>query len=356
MIMKTYDELTEEELKLVGDEFQISTEELTRRKIKKWLKEHSYLAFRNEIRKSVIGQTALDDVMICIYLYLEKIANGLSKAETILLTSPSGCGKTETYRAVREYLRKELPFLPCYLFDVSSLAETSYRGAHIAQLMEGLFEGKETNGIGIVWLDEFDKKVIPSFESGGSNSNAAVQREMLTVLEGRDVNKYSRSEEILATVNTNNTLFIALGSFDHVREERTEESKEMGFGASGEAVEHYDSITRQDLIDGGGIYELIGRITTIFNYVPLDEKSVRKIIELIRNDEENEFNIFVELKESTVKKLLESANTKYGCRLIRSTMHERLLSQYKVILEKRLNRNNVQIVLDEAGDRVEKIA
>lgn len=68
-----------------------------------------------------------------------------------------------------------------------------------------------SDGTGIVFLDEFDKKLLPSYSSQGENINAAVQSQLLTMIEGRiiRINRYE--------IDTNKTMFVGLGSFDEYR-------------------------------------------------------------------------------------------------------------------------------------------
>lgn len=46
-----------------------------------------------------------------------------AKANTII-TAPSGCGKTETFRAIRDYFRKHNINLPIYQYDMIKLGAT----------------------------------------------------------------------------------------------------------------------------------------------------------------------------------------------------------------------------------------
>ena len=294
----TYREkLCEEDRQLFRDgEVSISQEELTRRKIGRWIKTTSFVQFRNEIRKSVIGQETLDMVLFSIYFYLERVSRGLSIADSILLTAPSGCGKTETYRSVKRYFEKELSFLPCYQIDAGQLTETGFKGADPIYVVGGLLASPETNGIGIVWIDEIDKKVLPSYESRGGNVNAKVQYGLLTILEGSICPP--KKESCSTCVDTNNTLFIGLGAFDFVRNNKKHEAVEIGFGKERDQTDHYDVITREDLIEAGACYEFVGRFSSIFSYHKLSENSLRKIIQLMVVEESEMMGIEIKTEES----------------------------------------------------------
>ncbi len=326
------------------------TGEKIRQTICKWLKNTSFVDFRNAIKKSVIGQEELENVLLSIYTYLEKIGRGYSNADAILLAAPSGCGKTETYRAVRSYFKDEIPELPCYQVDLSGITQSGFQGKETDSILRELFYHSNTNGIGLVWLDEIDKKIIPTYESNGGNVNAHVQYELLTMIEGRECESGSN------VIDTNNTLFIGLGAFDFFRNDRENEPNEIGFGSERKEVDHYEGISRENLISAGGCYELIGRFSSIYNYRKLTDDDVRRIINLIREKEEEDMDLTVEIDETAVKEFVSMNNSKFGCRLIRSKVHNRIMSQVKIIKCKRLNTKKYKVVLSASGDRVDKIA
>ena len=343
-----------EDQKLVKNgETTISTETLTRRKIGIWIKKTSFSQFRNAIQQIVVGQENLEMILFNIYVYLERISQGYSNADSILLTAPSGCGKTETYRAVKQYFAKELPCLPCYQVDASQFTETGFKGADPIWIVGGLLEKEETNGIGIVWIDEIDKKILPSFESNGSNVNAKVQHSFLTIMEGSICPP--KKDGGSKSVDTNNTFFIGMGAFDYVRDSKKNASIELGFGADRRETDHYDVITREDLIDAGACYELVGRFSAIYSYHRLAEKDIRRIINMIVAQESAIMEVGVLIEEPFIRTLLKENNSKYGCRLIRSSIRERVLTQYKVIKERRYSKKHYRIVLNGTIDRVERV-
>ena len=61
------------------------------------------------------------------------------------------------------------------------ITEEGIVGAGSSILVDELMENG-TNGYGIVFMDEFDKKLIPSFAEG-ANTSAAVQNQLLTIIE-----------------------------------------------------------------------------------------------------------------------------------------------------------------------------
>ena len=128
----------------------------------------------------------------------------------MILAAPSGSGKTETYRAFKDYFKKRIPALRLTISDVSNLTATGYRGAEPSSIVEP-FLGCGLEPIGIVFMDEFDKICTPSYNANHGDVHLEVQHNLLTLVEG------SRVETKQGYVNTNKLLFIGMGSFDQFR-------------------------------------------------------------------------------------------------------------------------------------------
>ena len=284
------------------------------------MKTVSFLEFCKEIEKRVIGQEEVKRVCYNIYHYLELIAKGSRKSLPFILAAPSGCGKSETYRAVKDYFNKELHFLSCIYVDASELTEAGYKGNNPETVVNGLLERPNSNGIGIVFLDEMDKKMIPSYNSMGQNVNAAVQHGLLTIIEGREVTATNHSE---VRVNTNNTLFIAMGAFDFVRASK-EEEKFISLGETKGKRDHFDGITREEMLEAGAVNELVGRFQSIINYHRLTEESVRKIVDLNVKELSEEFDINIFVRDDVYSAMYAVSNGKFGCRLLKSILRERV--------------------------------
>ena len=335
--------IEEEELK------SMCSGESIRAQLATWCRKTTFPDFLEEIRKSVIGQEELEDVALAVYAYIEKMGRGSTHANSILLAAPSGCGKTETYRAMKEYFKHEIPGLPCYQVDVSAITQTGFIGESAESILNELYQHKETNGIGLVWLDEIDKKILPTYEPNGGNVNANVQYELLTIIEGRENQRNS------AKIDTNNTMFIGLGAFDYFRKRKSEEINEIGFGSVRKKHEHYDRINRRGMIEAGGSYEFIGRFASIFNYHKLSDHDTEEIIYLMRTKEEESLDIKIEIREDALETFVAMNNSQFGCRLIRSAIHDRVMQQYKVLKMKRLKAERYRIVLSEEGDGLVEI-
>ena len=132
--------------------------------------------------------------------------------------------------------------------------------------------------MGLVFLDEFDKIIMPERTSTGENPNLLVQYHILTMIEGATIS-CEVERGIKKDINTHKLMYIGMGSFDYFREEKKKDASSIGFGLSSNDIEHYEPITREEIIKAGGCYELIGRFTLIVNYDKLTTKAINGIID-----------------------------------------------------------------------------
>lgn len=329
-------------LKAVGAEFARSPICM---QIRRWLANTPFAEFAEAICKRVRGQENTKLIALNVYNYLECVVQGRRHNSNLLLTAPSGCGKTETYRAIREYFKVKVPKLIVYQVDMTSVTEEGYRGKDAEYLVEPLLAAKDSYGIGIAFLDEFDKKIVPSYAYGGMNLNAAVQAQILTMLEGRVV---SGSDEDYTPIDTANTLFIGLGSFDACRVKKAEKARStIGFGGGcAKDTDHYDEITREDIIELGASYEIVGRIPLILSYHRLDEETLDLVIDDMLAREGETWDCKVTVSKEMRALLHEEANGAYGCRTLANRIHDKLMPTY---LELRIAGVDLQSYTIELG-------
>lgn len=285
-------------------------------RIREWIKEHSYNDFYEAVSARVIGQENLKVALTNIYMYLGSIAEGKRiSRNNFILAAPSGCGKTETYRAIKDYFKMHIPSLPISLIDINQITGEGFVGKNTNYIVSDL-KFSYPNGIGIVFLDEFDKRLIPCYTLHGENVNRQIQGQLLLAIEGAEIDG----------VDTNKTMFIGLGSFNEVRMMKAKKRKEKKFGFGQDDVsstyDHYSRITREDMIELGASYELIGRFTSVLDYDRLPSDAIDKIIELRLKEISEEFDIKVSVSNEMRRYIHENSNTEYGNRLIRSMILE----------------------------------
>lgn len=311
-----------------------------RSEIKKWLANNSYNDFLHAISNRVKGQVDLERFLANVYHYFTVIAAGGVPNNNVLLAAPSGCGKTETFRALRDYFKDHLPNLPIAQVDMTGITEEGFKGENTKDVVRCLAEKEQTKGVGIIFLDEFDKKLIPSYTSSGNNVNAAVQAQLLTLIEGREL--AARSE----IINTANTLFVGLGSFDTCRSKRSDVPKSLGFCAGEEQpVDHYEDISREDMIQLGASYELLGRFSMIVNYHKLNAQTIDSIIDENAKNIGKSIGYSVHITDEKRAELHAQANGKFGCRLLHSAILDGVMKVYPELLKGNCRKGYYTIVL-----------
>ena len=223
---------------------------------------------------------------------------------------------------------------------MSTITEQGYKGKNPDDIFT-LLRHNSDEGVAIVFLDEFDKKLLPSIASGGINVNMAVQSQILTLIEGRKEHN----------IDTGKTLFIGMGAFEACRTRKEEAGKHMGFGNENDAsVSHYADISRQDMIDIGAAYELIGRFSMIVNYHELANEAVDRIIDMTVNRVSNSIKCEILLSEEMRCELHDNANSRYGCRLIESIIRENAMRGYLMIQTAGDDPRKCSIVIDNASN------
>lgn len=328
-----------EEGSLTGQaqDYAVSLDSKVTTQIYSWLDTVSFNSFVSDIKKQVIGQEGLEDVLLNVYLYLFNQIRNKTISNNILLAAPSGCGKTETYRALCRYFRKHIPALPVAQIDITSITPEGYAGGNSEDILRSL-KDKESDGVGIIFIDEFDKCMVPHMTKGGSDLNEGVQDMLLTIVEGRDV----------AGIDTNKTMFIGMGSFDVIRKNRREEKQPIGFvqdHTPKRSLEHYSEIAIEDMKELGAIPELLGRFVTVVNYHKLTEEAVDSIISLNVNRLSDVFGIKIILSEETRKNLHLQANSVYGCRMFHNILHTKAVSEVKPHLIRGVKLENITITV-----------
>ncbi len=320
--------------------------------IRLWLESIPYSEFCAEISDKVLGQEGVHNIVSVIYTYLRNLSKKRQISCNLLMAAPSGCGKTETFRALRDYFKIYIPALPIYQKDASQITEAGYRGPDPEEILDGLFDRAETNGAGIVFMDEFDKKLFPSHTSNGDNVNRNIQYQLLTMIEGA-VFTPNRKHAKNDSIDTRNTLFIGMGAFSPCREAKEEESRhrDIGFGngAEKEASDHYAVITKEDMIKAGGAYELLGRFSYVVNYHKLEAKFIDMIIDRYARELSDTIGCEVFVADEMREALHENANGEYGCRVLMGLLQETVMPLLNDIYSLGIETDSCEIIVEGPG-------
>lgn len=325
---------------------------MAKKQIYDWIITDPYREMLSYVQSRVMGQEDIVSVVTNIYTHLRRMIGQTlnmrmqtrSGSNNMLLCAPSGCGKTETYRAIKDYFADRIPLLAVHIVDVSSLTPAGFRGSEPSSVVAPLV-GYGLEPIAIVFMDEFDKICTPSYTADHSDMHLEVQHNILTMVEG------SRVETACGVIDTKNILFIGAGSFDGFRKVReSNEKSEIGFQKDeNKKSDHYAPVTRENIITSGGCYELIGRFSYIVNYHPLDKEIVLNIIDRNRELIANDFGCELILERKVLTELCEQAGSKFGCRLLDSLMRDPVLKAYGDALQSDTYGDVLVITLKDLG-------
>ena len=253
--------------------------------IKKKLKKPTQII--EELNKSVIGQdNAKKKLAVEIYKHFNRIVHHNSNIEknNILLTGPSGTGKTFIIKNILEYL--DIPYV---IVSANSFSSTGYRGKDVQSILKELVSKAGSifkAQYGIVFIDEVDKIKVKDTEN--DINGRCIQEELLTMTEGQTVTIDSDIEEY--EIDTRNILFICGGAFNGieniVKKRLKIGEKAIGFTVSptkgNTDIKLREQINAADLESFGLIPEFIGRFPEICNLVPLTKEDYFSI--LIKKD------------------------------------------------------------------------
>ena len=219
---------------------------------------------KGKLDEYVIGQDKAKKVMaVAVYNHYKRAFLGGSDPDgvvieksNILMIGPTGSGKTYLVKTLAKLLD-----VPLAIADATSLTEAGYIGDDIESVVSKLLAaaGNDVKRAekGIIFIDEIDKKKQTNTRDVSGES---VQQELLKLLEGSTVevpvgSNQKNAMTPMATVNTDNILFICGGAFpdlENIIKERLTKKSSMGFGAA--LKDSYDNdpdllshVTNEDL-------------------------------------------------------------------------------------------------------------
>lgn len=263
-------------------------------------------AIKAYLDEYVIGQDKLKrDVAVAVYrhyLRREYVRQGGDKAGNIkidksnmLILGPSGSGKTECVRAFTNMLG-----VPMYVADANKLTQTGYVGDDVESMLQGLIAAAggdlEKAQWGVLVIDEIDKIARKSGRGASGYRDVTgegVQQALLKMAEGSLVSVPQGSSRMVSVdqpvtmFDTNNVLFICLGSFegglDEIVKRRVNQGTKLGFGTSHKKrdiskTEVYELANEDDILEFGVIPELKGRLPVMTTTLPLTEDELLRIL------------------------------------------------------------------------------
>ena len=287
--------------------------------VEKFLEKNSPKTIYDYLNTYIVGQDkAKMQISIGVYYYLKKLVNPdmVDTNNNMLMVGPSGCGKTEIVRVLQKFLP-----IPVIIYDIASLTCAGYKGDSKDNILRPL---AGTNGIALVFLDEFDKICTPNITASGTNFSYETQGQILSMIEGNTI----PIDDGEAYINTRNTLFIAGGAFENMEiASKKKNSKETIIGFATNNIEenedediHNYKVAITDVIKYGLRTELAGRFSSIITLYPLTEEELHGVIMKYISYYEKMLNKKISFKKNELN--TEIKTNVLGCRHIKQIIYE----------------------------------
>ena len=324
---------------------------------------------RKEVKDVIKGEDkAVEDVTRAIIINQNSL-NPKHKSH-ILITGPSGTGKTEIMNIISKRLD-----LPCFKADATAYTKEGYVGKSIPSMLKGLLNAAngdlEKAEHGILIVDEIDKKL--STDKSEKVSGVDVLYSMLKMMD-RDIIELEISngiQEKQLLFDTSNLTIVFMGAFADIYKQKEEEKKQkeeeskkkIGFfldntdekankktktqKKKSRIIEESETkkedkiiLTNDDLIKAGMPAEFLGRIPVITS---TEELSIENLVEILYKskggtiEEEKEFckglGITLKFTDGYIKEIARQAKaTKTGARNLRKLVRESIAPAYDEIL------------------------
>jgi len=304
----------------------------------------------------VIGQEQAKKVMsVAVYNHYKRVFYKDSpetgdediriEKSNILMIGPTGSGKTYLVKTLARLLD-----VPLAIADATALTEAGYIGDDIESVISKLLAAADNDvekaERGIVFIDEIDKIAKKKNTNTRDVSGESVQQELLKLLEGSIVEVPVGSNQKnaltpMATVNTDNILFICGGAFpdlEDIIKERLNKASSIGFQS--QLKDRYDAdpdilshVVNKDLRTFGMIPEFLGRLPVV---VTLQKLTAPMLVEILKRPKNAIIKQYIKLLALDEVKLVfedealewiaqEALERETGARALRAIMEEFML-------------------------------
>ena len=295
---------------------------------------------RKDVKAIIKGQDkAVDTVTRAIIV--NQMSNNPRHKSHMLITGPSGTGKTEMINIISKKLG-----IPYFKADATAYTKEGYVGKSVYSMLSGLFTAANNDlskaERGILIIDEIDKKLSSrSDDVGGTDVLNSMLKMMDRDIIEVDIGPSYADKKIM--FDTSNLTIIFMGAFADLYASKEKDKKRgIGFSATTEKEEKKEKIviTNEDLIKAGMPPEFLGRIPVITSTEELELEDLVEILYKSKGgaiDEEKEFfkdlGITLKFTNAYMKEIAEKAHkTKTGARNLRKLVRESLAVAYDDVL------------------------
>ena len=272
--------------------------------------------FVNFLKSRVLNNDdTIEDIATIIAMNL--VAKDPIYVQNILSIGPTGCGKSETFKCIRDYL--DLPVVMC---DSTQLSSAGYVGKDVEDYLKDIYfnahQDQKLANKAIFILDEIDKLAASTLEM-----KEAAQDSLLKVIEGHlytvELDKYGSTVQL----DTTGMTVVGCGAFSKIFDERIREAKKntIGFDAgNSEKISADDprllaNVSTEELKKFGFKSEFIPRFHTRYVYKSMDENMLRHILVnslrsplvLKKNRYLDEFNVELKYDDSFIEAIVAKA-------------------------------------------------